>query len=307
MKSTIVPTAQPPVIGAVPPPIVWLEVDRIDPSPAARNSRWDYNRSKMRELADSIREHGILEPILVTPVGDRFEVVAGNRRLHAAMAAGFDRVPAVVRSDLDERRRLLVNLVENAQRLELSPSERIAAVRRLAEAGLGVREIARGTGLSPGTVSRWVRIAENGSLQRALEEGRIDLFRAMHLVGINDACLVEELIAVASDYSPEAFYELVQQRVAGSNTAPDRDERRLALIAERLTRMDVLTPAARESLRRITLTASALLDRSSSSGAVQDQVDGRSKRRHQESSWSPSVSSNGASTGVPGVSSTFNS
>lgn len=238
---------------------VWIAVDRIDPSPETRNSRRVYDQRKLGELADSIREHGILEPILVIAVGDRFEVIAGNRRLKAATMLGLDRIPAIVRSELDESRRLLVNLVENAQRVDLSANERIAAVRQLASVGLGVREIARGMGLSAGTVSRWIRIAGKQSLVRALEAGRIDLFRAMQLAMVQDESVLEELIAVAQDYPPEAFYSLVQQRVAGSNTQVDRDERRLALVYERLARITSVSPAGAEYLQRIVDTALALL------------------------------------------------
>jgi ParB/RepB/Spo0J family partition protein len=201
----------------------------------------------------------VLQPILVTPVGDRFEVIAGNRRLQAARMLGLERIPATVRSDVDESRRLIVNLVENAQRVDLSPIERIASVRQLASVGMGVREIARGTGLSPGTVSRWIRIAANAPLLRALNAGQIDLFRAMHLTVVRDESLLTELIALAHDYSPDAFHELVQQCVAGSNTLIDRNERRLALVAERLARVHSVTPAAVEHLQRIVDTASVLL------------------------------------------------
>jgi ParB/RepB/Spo0J family partition protein len=238
---------------------VSLEIDRIDPSPETRNSRRIYDEHKLAELADSIREHGVLQPILVAPVSDRFEVIAGNRRLQAARMAGLKRIPALVRSNVEESRRLLVNLVENAQRVDLSPTERIAAVRQLASVGLGVREIARGTGLSPGTVSRWVRIADNPPLLRALDEGRIDLFRAMHLAAVRDQSALAELIALAPHYAPDAFYDLVRERVAGSNTVADRDERRLAHVAERLARVQTVTPAAVEHLERIVDTASALL------------------------------------------------
>ena len=252
-------------------PSIMVEIDRIDPSPETRNSRRIYDEQKLAELANSIREHGVLQPILVTPVADRFEVIAGNRRLQAARIVGLKHIPVIVRSDLEESRRLLVNLVENAQRVDLSPTERIAAVRQLASVGLGVREIARGTGLSPGTVSRWVRIADNPALLRALDEGRIDLFRAMHLAVVRDESLLAELIVLAPEYAPEAFYDLVHQRVAGSNTLGDRDARRLALVAERLARVQSVTPAAVEQLHRIVDTASALLR-----GAQEDLVGARS-------------------------------
>jgi two-component system KDP operon response regulator KdpE len=253
---------RPEIGGSDTPATVWLAIDRVDPSPETRNARRVYRQARLRELSASIREHGVLEPILVVPVGDRYEVIAGNRRLQATRLAGFDRIPAIVRLDLDERRRLLVNLVENAQRVDLNPSERVGVVRQLASAGLGVREIARGTGLSPATVSRWIRIAGNKPLLKAIEDGRIDLFRAMYLAGIRDPALVSELVELAPRYSPEDFYILVQQRcVATSNTRRGKvvDTRWLASLAERLAVVQSVTPDDAEPLRRIVEIASTLL------------------------------------------------
>jgi two-component system KDP operon response regulator KdpE len=259
------PTLQnraPEIAGSEPAVTVWLAVDRIDATPETRNARRLYRQSQLQELADSIREHGILEPILVIPVGDRYEVVAGNRRVQAARLAGLENVPAIVRRDLDERRRLLVNLVENAQRVDLNATERIGAVRQLAAAGLGVREIARGTGLSAATVSRWIRIAGNKPLLRALEGGRIDLFRAMYLAPIQDSPILEELIRLGPQYTPEDFYALVQQRtVATSNTnrLEVAGRRRLTSLAERLADVQTVSADSVEPLRRIVETATALL------------------------------------------------
>jgi hypothetical protein len=136
-------------------------------------------------------------------------------------------------------------------------------VRQLAAAGFGVREIARGTGLSAATVSRWIRIAGNELLLSALENGRIDLFRAMYLAGIKDPALLNALIELAPHYAPEEFYTVVQQRcVATSNTNSQGkavDPRKLALLAERLARVQAVTPDAADALRRIVETASALL------------------------------------------------
>jgi two-component system, OmpR family, KDP operon response regulator KdpE len=249
-------------IGSDAPPSVWLAIDRIDPTPATRNTRRVYSQARLRELTDSIREHGVLEPILVTPAGDRYEVLAGNRRLQAARLAGLDRMPAVVRPELDERTRLLLNLVENAQRAELRPTERIGAVRQLAAAGLGVREIARGTGLSAATISRWIRIGGNTQLINALEEGRIDLFRAMYLAGIRDPGVLTELIELAPRYTPEDFYALVQQRtVAGSNgeRAQASAVRQITAIADRLAAIHVIASGVEQPLQRIIESATALL------------------------------------------------
>jgi ParB/RepB/Spo0J family partition protein len=249
-------------VGADQPPYLWLAIDRVDPSPISRNSRRDDSRGRLKELADSIREHGVLEPILVVPVGTRYQVVAGNRRLQAGRLAGLDRIPAIVLADRDERSYLLVNLVENAQRVGLKPTERIGAVRQLAATGLGVREIARGTGLSPATISRWIRIGANTPLVRALEEGRIDLFRAMCVAGLTEPNLLAELIDIAPRYSHEDFYALVQQRtVAQSNTGRHTSGlgRQLNVIADHLARLDAVSPEAAEPLQRIAEITATLL------------------------------------------------
>jgi two-component system, OmpR family, KDP operon response regulator KdpE len=252
------PPLDPQTIGSETPQSLWLAIDSIDATPETRNARRHHSQTRLRDLAESIREHGVLEPILVIPVGDRYEVVAGNRRLEAARMAGLDRIPAIVRADSDERSRLLINLVENVQRSDLRPIERIGAVRQLAAGGLGVREIARGTGFSPATISRWIRIAGNTRLSQALEDGRIDLFRAMYLAGISDDDLLVELIDLAPRYSADDFYALVQQRTAHHHQADVSVIRQLIAIADRLARLQP-TAEAEQPLQRIVEIATVQL------------------------------------------------
>jgi transposase-like protein len=78
--------------------------------------------------------------------------------------------------------------------VDLSAKERVEAIRQLASSGLGVREISRGTGLAPSTISRWIRIAGNQPLAQAMAEGRVDIFRAMQPARVQDPERVEELI-----------------------------------------------------------------------------------------------------------------
>jgi ParB-like chromosome segregation protein Spo0J len=96
-----------------------------------------------------------------------------------------------VRQESSETRRLLMNLVENSQRVDLSANERVGAVRQLASVGLGLEDIARGTGVSPSTLLRWIDIDGNKPLLEALQEGRIDLLRAMELVTVHNPSLQE--------------------------------------------------------------------------------------------------------------------
>src|SRR3954471_17905682 len=150
-----------------------LPVERIAETPESRNSRRGYDEGKLNELAASIREHGILQPILVTPDGDGYRVIAGNRRLKATIRAGLRTIPALIKTQVDAHRQFFLNLVENVQRVDLTGKERLEAIRLLAASGLGVREISRGTGISPGTISRWLHIADRPALAQALEEERL--------------------------------------------------------------------------------------------------------------------------------------
>jgi ParB family transcriptional regulator, chromosome partitioning protein len=177
--------------------VATLPVSRIAETPEARNSRRGYDELKLNELAASIREHGVLQPILVTPHEDGYRVIAGNRRLKATNRAGLETIPALIKTRVDEHKQFFLNLVENIQRVDLSGKERVDAIRLLAASGLGVREISRGTGISPGTISRWLRIADRPALASALEEERLDIARAMTLAPVKDEETLARLLADA--------------------------------------------------------------------------------------------------------------
>jgi ParB/RepB/Spo0J family partition protein len=230
--------------------IALLPIASVQESPEGRNSRRTYDERKLNELAASILEHGVLQPILVAPDGDAYLVIAGNRRLKAAIRAGLERIPAIIKPHLDERARFLVNLVENIQRVDLSSKERVDAIRQLAASGQGVREISRGTGLAPSTISRWIHIAANELVAKAMEEGRVDIFRAMQLARIKDSTQIEHLIEVAPDVTPNEFVALVQS-VASSNTAYCLDDGRLADVDRKLALVKEVTPVGLAHLRRI--------------------------------------------------------
>ena len=179
-----------------------LPIEAIDETPGPRNSRRGYDEAKLNELASSIQEHGILQPILVTPEGDRYRIIAGNRRLKASIRAGKRSIPALIKTQVDEHKQFFLNLVENVQRVDLTGKERIEAIRLLAASGLGVREISRGTGISPGTISRWLHIADQPVLAEALESERLDIARAMTLAPIKDPEALQRLVEVAAE-TPE--------------------------------------------------------------------------------------------------------
>lgn len=126
------------------------------------------------ELASSIRQHGVLQPVILTRTAQGYRIVAGERRVRAAELAGLERIPAIVRQ-LDDRQQLALALVENLQREDLAPLEQARAYRQLIdEFGMTHEEVARQVGRSRPAVSNVVRLLDlPQSARAALEEGLI--------------------------------------------------------------------------------------------------------------------------------------
>jgi ParB family transcriptional regulator, chromosome partitioning protein len=105
-----------------------VDPNLVDPNP--HQPRQNFDPDALEALAASIRVHGILQPLVMSQIGSRFELIAGERRLRAAKLAGFDRVPAIIRS-FDEQTKLELAIIENIQRAELNPLELATAYKKL--------------------------------------------------------------------------------------------------------------------------------------------------------------------------------
>lgn len=151
-----------------------LSLGAVRPNPQQPRRRFDPER--LAELAASVREHGILEPIVVRPRGDGFEIVAGERRWRAAAIAGQERVPVVVREVSDERM-LEISLVENLQREDLGLWEEATALRALMQSyGWTQEQVAERVSKSRSHVANTLRVLALPEGARALvEEGRLSL------------------------------------------------------------------------------------------------------------------------------------
>jgi ParB family transcriptional regulator, chromosome partitioning protein len=136
-----------------------IPLDQIAPNPSQPRKAFD--EADLRALADSLREHGILQPILVRPLpGGRYELVAGERRWRAARLAGIDRIPAVVRTAA-ESERLELAMIENMAREDLNPVESARACAALVdEFGLTKEEVGQRVGKSRVAISNLVRLLE---------------------------------------------------------------------------------------------------------------------------------------------------
>jgi ParB family chromosome partitioning protein len=149
-----------------------IPVGRIRPNP--NQPRQHFADADLATLTASIRAHGVLQPILVTETLDGYQLIAGERRLRAAKAAGLERIPAVIRQ-LDEQTQLEVALVENLQREDLDAIEAAAGFRRLIdEFGFTQEQIASRVGRARSTVANTLRLLELApAIQAAIADGRL--------------------------------------------------------------------------------------------------------------------------------------
>ena len=168
-------------------------IDQIDPNP--RQPRSTFDDEALAELTASIRELGVLQPLLVRAMSTgRFELIAGERRLRAARAAGRSAVPVVI-VDTDERGSLERALVENLHREDLNAIEEAAAYKQLIEDG-GLTQEALGDklGRTRGTISNSLRLLELPvSVQRLVIEGRLSAGHGRALLGLENPVLQERL------------------------------------------------------------------------------------------------------------------
>lgn len=165
----------PPVAIAPPPPLVpyvEIDLDRVDPNPS--QPRENFPEAELEELAASIAQHGVVQPIVVRRRGDRYQIVVGERRLRASQRAGLRKIPAVVREIPDDKM-LEVALVENIQRQELDPVEEAHAYRALIDTlGLSHADIAERVGKDRSTVSNSLRLLSlSENIQVLLRAGSI--------------------------------------------------------------------------------------------------------------------------------------
>lgn len=157
-----------------------IPVDLIDPNP--EQPRRSFDPEYIERLADSIRQHGVLQPIVVRSVGSRYELVVGERRWRATQRAGLTTIPVVV-ADVDTRDRLELALVENVQRRDLNPIELAHAFLALSEGGTSQENIGKRVGLDRSSVANHLRLLElPAELQGDVEAGRLTLGHAKALL-----------------------------------------------------------------------------------------------------------------------------
>ena len=184
--------------------------------------RRHFDESALAALTASVREHGVLQPLLVRPVGDGYEVIAGERRLRAAMAAGLIEVPIVVR-EADPRARMELALIENVQREDLSPLEEAAAYRRLIdEFGLTQDEIAARVGKSRPAIANALRLLTLPDAVKArVEAGELSAGHARAVLSVD----VGDRADFARELAESGVSKSEAERLAAERRPPERRRR----------------------------------------------------------------------------------
>ena len=161
-----------------------VPTERILPNPA--QPRLSYEEDSLTELADSIREHGVLQPILVRPVGSQYELIAGERRWRASRMAQRESIPAIV-VEFDDETALEVSIIENLQREDVSPLEEASMFGKMMDLGYSVRQLAQKIGKDKGYVENRMRLADAPPEIRDLVSVRKDtISHAYELMKIRD-------------------------------------------------------------------------------------------------------------------------
>jgi ParB family chromosome partitioning protein len=211
-------------------PIERIERGRYQP-------RRDFDPDSLRELADSIAAQGVIQPIVVRRLdGERFEIIAGERRWRASQQAGLEEIPVVIR-DVDEQTALAIALIENIQRDDLAPLEEAGALQRLLdEFGLTHQQVAEAVGKSRTSVTNLLRLLElEAEVKALLDGGRLEMGHARALLGLKGVAqtlAARQVVARGlSVRETERLVRRLQSETAdpGANAKPplDPDIRRL--------------------------------------------------------------------------------
>src|SRR6267143_250016 len=189
-----------------------IAIDLIDPSPL--QPRGIFDESKLDELAQSISANGVVQPLIVRPKQDRFELIAGERRWREAQRAGLTRVPAIVRNVSDDKV-LELALIENIQREDLNPIEEARAYKKLIDTvGLTQEVVAERVGRDRSYVTNFLRLLRlPEDLQELVQAGRISTGHARTLLGLPDVAAQRRLARkiIERDLSVRATEQAVRQ------------------------------------------------------------------------------------------------
>jgi len=202
--------------------IIQLPVDKLVANPG--QPRKDFNEAELQEMADSIKTHGIINPVIAANAGDgTYIIIAGERRTRAARLAGLAAVPAIVR-DYTDQKRLEISLIENIQRSDLNPIEEAAAYKNLMDfSNLTQDELAARMGKPRSTVANALRLLKLPvEMQKSIEYRKVSSGHARALLSVNNAKSREKLYREILDN--DLSVREAEKRAAASNVNEGREK-----------------------------------------------------------------------------------
>ncbi|NLB89346.1 MAG: ParB/RepB/Spo0J family partition protein [Syntrophomonadaceae bacterium] len=210
-----------------------INVDINDVIPREDQPRKFFNIEALNELADSIREHGVLQPILVRAIGEKYEIIAGERRYRAAKLVDLESIPVVIK-DVSDKEAMEIALIENLQREDLSVVEEALAYKGMIEEfGYIQEEIAQKVGKSRTHIANTIRILKlPDEILQMLEDKKITAGHARTLLSINDP---KEQIAIAKKIAAENIsVREAEQKAKTRKKMPDNKPTEIIDLEDRL-------------------------------------------------------------------------
>ncbi|MDD3589881.1 MAG: ParB/RepB/Spo0J family partition protein [Thermoguttaceae bacterium] len=198
---------------------VEINVDLIDPNPY--QPRLDFDEVEMEELKASLSEHGLIQPIVLRQNGDRYEIIAGERRFRAAKESGWKKIPAIL-FVVEDREMAELALTENMQRRDLNPIEKAAAFKSYIDAyGTTHEELAKRLSLDRSTVSNLMRLLElHEEVQNMTRQGKITMGHARALLPLDEWNQIEMARRIVDEQLSVRQTEAIVKEFIEGNTAP---------------------------------------------------------------------------------------
>ena len=203
--------------------IVHIRLDDIKPN--VHQPRTQFDEQSLQELAESISEHGVIQPVLVRPAKNGYELVAGERRYRAARRAGLAEIPAIIR-ELDDRSNMLFALIENMQREDLNGMEEARGLQEMQEAyGLTQEQVAKTVGKSRPYVANALRLLKlPPAVQAMVEDGSLSAGHARTIAGFDGEKRQIEVAeqAVRHGWSVREIEKLARQKIGKKRKTKSR-------------------------------------------------------------------------------------
>ena len=238
------------------PGLAEIPISQIQPNPY--QPRKTFNEASIEELARSVREHGIVQPLVVTRAGDKYKLIAGERRFRAAQKAGLATVPVLIKEMMQESDALQIALIENIQREDLNPIEEALAYHQLHDDfQLTQEEISKRVGKERSTVANFLRLLKLPEpVKKLLASGQLSMGHARALLAIESPKKQEHL----ADRVVRKNLNVRQTEMLASESSPKAAEKKEK-------EKDVFTRDAEDKLQR-TLRTKVEIDRRRRGGVI---------------------------------------